>query len=209
MWLDEPTQTRESPHPPLSGSKSGLASGLSWTWRIAKRHGGDGEGLACESLHVVHLRVYASRHSRIRPPTTFSRTSKHLRPCLPNGSGRRKREDIFDLPCPPSERGSVSRDRCSGMVSSHPIVESACTGRCRTASRTTHRREVHRLEGRVAIVSHKSSPLNRGRIGRQGDLSEPRQIDEVQRRPMDVIRRQAFVVFVSSGSGTVGDSWRM
>ena len=81
------------------------------------------------------------------------------------------------------------------------------------AVRQTHRREVPRLEGRVrhvAIVSHKTSALDRERVGRQGDLTAPQQIDEMGRRPLDDIRKQAFVVFYPSDSGTVGgNSHRM
>ncbi len=74
-------QTRESPHPPLSGSKSGLASGLSWTWRIAKRQGATAKNSPANpytscTFAFTHLAILASGRRRLflEPQSIFARS---------------------------------------------------------------------------------------------------------------------------------------
>ena len=119
------------------------------------------------------LRVHPSRHSESgrqrlfpKPQSTFA--------CAEEILMKKTRTDLSDRSCAASESRNVSQDRCNKMPCHHPVLDSACASRLRAASRTTHRREAHRREGRVGhafIVSHKTSTLGCGRVGPRRPVS--------------------------------------
>ena len=94
-----------------------------------------------ESLRFTHLAILhpaaADLFSNLKAPSP-----------VPNRFCRRKRGRTSFAARVRRPEEEVSRDRCSGMASSRPALESACTSRLRDASRTTHRRGARKARDR-------------------------------------------------------------